>query len=96
MAKKKFWQIVCFHETNFRRLEGKYLKEVFAGDVFHAPASVKKRGILIGIVRSLQWQETDWYVEPEGQFLIIKGSKPGKIWALVRDLCPTGKGKTFF
>lgn len=72
------------------------MKEVFIGDVFHVPASVTKREILIGISSLLHWQEIEVYVEPESQFLIIKGSMLGMVWCLEGIYAPGTWEKCFF
>lgn len=55
------------------------LKKSFCGRHFHAPASVKQRGVMISLSRVLHWQNLVTYLEPEGQFLIIKGQMLGMI-----------------
>lgn len=76
------WNVVCYQETHIRKQEGKYLKEVFTGQVFHAPPSKKKRGVLIGISKAFEWQNLELYVEPEEQFIIIKCLMLGMTWTL--------------
>lgn len=85
IAKEKC-DIVCCQETHLRKTEERYLREVFSGAIFHAPASVQKRGVFIGISKKLKWQECAVISDSEGQFLIIQGSVLGM--DISRFICP--------
>lgn len=63
--------------------------------MFHAPTSVKNRGVLIRLSKKLKLQGTVITKEPEGQFLIIESCIVGKKWTLVEAYAPQ-LGKTMF
>lgn len=55
LIKKENSNIICLQETHLRAQEEKYLKDIFQGQIFHTLASVKKRGVCIGILKRVDW-----------------------------------------
>lgn len=64
--------------------------------MFHAPASVKKTGVLLGISKRLGWEENVIFKESEGQFLIVQRYNVWKDVDVGGSLCPTNRGKRFW
>lgn len=50
LVKENQCDIFGCQETNMHKQEERYLKKVFSGAIIHAPAAVKKRGVLIGLL----------------------------------------------
>lgn len=59
-------------------------------------ASVKNRGILIGISKNLNWHNTRVTLGIEGQWLIVQGNMLGRNWTLVGIYAPQTARKDFF
>lgn len=56
---------------------------MFKGHIYHASAQVKKRGVLIGISKRLNWNGTIEFDDKNGQILLLKGQLEGMTWTIV-------------
>lgn len=65
--------IVYLQETHIQRGEAHWLKQIFHGNIYHAPGAIKTRGVMIGIAWSCPWQLKDKYLDKQGRYVILKG-----------------------
>lgn len=72
------------------------LRNIFPGIIGHEPATVKKRGVLIGLSHRLNWQELNSIADPAGQFLILQGLIKGIKWTLIVPYVPHSNKLEFF
>lgn len=95
LVKEKQCDIFCCQETHMRKQEERYMKGVHSRVMIHVPATVKKRGILLGFANKLNWQAQDISVDQEEQYLIACGLIWDIKWLIVGIYVPQMK-KYFF
>lgn len=88
--------VICLQETHFRKQEEKFIAEVFSGKVIHAPALVKKRVVLIGLSRKVNWQQHECIADPQGRFLILRDLLNDLKWIIVGVYAPHTQKTEFF
>lgn len=54
-------QGICLQERHLRVQEEKYLKDYFKRVLFHAAATIKQRGVCIGLTHKLNWYSKAGY-----------------------------------
>lgn len=96
LIKNSNCDIICCQETHICKQDEKYLRETFAVTILHAAAEMKKRGVMIGLSKRLNWQMHEIVADPEGQSLLIHGEIREAQWTIVGIYAPQTKKNCFF
>lgn len=89
-------KIVCLQETHLRDTETQYLREVFKGKIYHAPAVRRSKGVMIGTSKDIPWELKEIISEENGHFLILKGKLYQMELCLVGIYVPSGSQSFFW
>lgn len=81
--------------THLGAQEEKYLKNFFKGQLFHAPATIKTKVILIGISARLDFKVAS-VEQDEDRFVVLLGCLEGDQILLVNIYAPNDKVQHFY
>lgn len=81
-------EIVFSEETHLRTSEEKYLKSLFKGQLYHAAAPTKTKGVLIGISAQLAFKLDSVERYKDGRFLVVQGFLQSQHILLVNIYAP--------
>lgn len=62
LIKNKNGDTFYCQETYLRKMDARYLKEVYSGVIFYAPASVKNMGVFRGLSKKLNYKNRLLYL----------------------------------
>lgn len=70
--------IICFQGMPMRTREERYITIMFKGQIFHAPANTKQKGVLICIQSNVQLKVEKVWRDKEERYIIAQGVLEGK------------------
>lgn len=80
--------IVYCQKTHILNREIHWLRQMFCGNIYHAPGTSRTCGTMIGIAYDSPWQLKEEFYDPQGSYVLLNGFGVGQPLLLIGIYAP--------
>lgn len=63
---------VCLQETHLKEGEEKWLRELFRGDIFHAPSLIRSKELMLETAENVPWETNMAQIDEKGSYVTLR------------------------